>query len=152
MGIARRLVPGEAFGSVVHRPQPQRQNGSRLFGATSGARPQHGRADETVMWHSSASRCRLTRFEGVRGGPSVHDRDRDCSRRELRPIGSRPRYGVRRVCSHRLCSSRLPRRVSIPGSFARPGAAGENIIEWVSAREDRGAVGVPKHRQDRVQG
>ena len=38
MGIARRLVPGEAFGSVVHRaqPQPRRQNGSRLFGATSG--------------------------------------------------------------------------------------------------------------------
>lgn len=38
MGIARRLVPGEAFGSVVHRPQPQfqRQSESRLFGATSG--------------------------------------------------------------------------------------------------------------------
>ena len=39
-----------------------------------------------------------------------------------------------------------------PRIFVRPGAAGENIIEWVSAREDRGAVGVPKHRQDRVQG
>ncbi|RGP42950.1 hypothetical protein AWH04_28645 [Rhodococcus erythropolis] len=38
MGIARRLVPGEAFGSVVHRPQPQfqRQSESRLFGVTSG--------------------------------------------------------------------------------------------------------------------
>ena len=35
-------------------------------------RPQHGRGDETVMWHSSASRYRLTRFEGVRGSPSGH--------------------------------------------------------------------------------
>ena len=81
-------------------------------------RPEHGRGDETVVRHSSASRYRLTRFEGVRGSPSVHDRD--CSRRELRPIGSRLRYGVQGVCSHRLCSSRPPRRVSIPGfSYGR---------------------------------